>query len=565
MKSGVVRGFGASVVAACLAALAPAGAGAATLTVDTTDELSPTNCSLNEAITSANLDSNAGCVASGTYGNDTIDITATGTINLTGTVTSITSNIDINGPGASQLDIHRQSGGDYRVLNVTGAGDAQVSGVTVSNGRLTALGHAGAGIQNAGFLVLEDSVVRDSQVSVAEDVGSPSAGGGGIFNSGSLTIRRSTITNNAVSSYQFAPSGTTSSEATGAGIYNNGNLLVERSTIDNNNVFAQLASNDPGASASAGGGGMVNYGPNATVRVSTISGNRTNASAPGPPSAPTLTTQGAGIYNLGTITLASDTIAFNTADSSTNLSSHGSASLSAQGTETVTNSILWGGASPNCDGSVNTDGGFNLDAGASTCQGLEAALHSDPQLTGGLAENGGPTRTHALSPTSPALDAGSSGGDTTDQRAKTRPIDIAGVTNAGDGADIGAVEAQDSDGDGSIDEGDGCPAIPGSPGGAGCPISEGSVTIKYSKHKKRFKGVVSTPGFACSAGRGVDLYLKQHGDDKLVRQTITDPDSTWAIDKRGRKGKSYYARIGDAFRQNVASCKEATSPTIKIR
>jgi len=538
-------------------------AGAAILTVDTTDETSATNCTLGEAITSANGNADAGCAGAGPYGDDTINITATGTLSLTGTLTPITSKIDINGPGAGQLDIHRQSGGDYRVLSVNGGGDAEISGVTISNGRLTTLGAAGAGIQNAGFLVLEDSVVRDSQVSVADDVGNPSAGGGGIFNSGSLTIRRTTITNNSISSYQFAPSGTPSSEATGAGIYNNGNLLVERSTIHNNNVFAQLASNDPGATATAGGGGMVNYGPNATVHASTISENHTNAAAPGPPSTASLTTRGGGIYNLGTITLASDTIAFNTADSSTSLSAHGSASLSAQGTETVTNTILWGGASPNCDGSVNTNGGFNLDAGASTCTGLESALHSDP-LLGGLADNGGPTRTHGLSPASPAIDAGSSGGDTTDQRAKTRPIDVAGAPNADDGADIGALEAQDSDGDGRIDEGDGCPAIPGTPEGGGCPISEGSVTIKYSKRKKRFKGAVATPGFACSGGRGVDLYLKQQGDDKLVRQTITDPDSTWAIDKRGRPGKRYYARISDAFRPNEAACEEAVSRTIQI-
>jgi hypothetical protein len=559
------RGRTAATAVAVVALVPAAHAGAATLTVTTTDQSSASECGLNDAISSANdNDDHGACLATGTYGDDTINITATGTINLSGSLTPITTNVDINGPGAGQLDIHRDSGGDYRVLSVTGGGDAQISGVTISNGRLTTLGAMGAGIHNAGFLLLEDSVVRDSQVSVLENVGSPSAGGGGIFNSGSLTVRRSTITNNFASSYQFAPSGTTSSEATGGGIYNNGNLFVERSTIDNNNIYAQVANNDPGTTATAGGGGMVNYGPNATVRTSTVSGNRTQALAPGSPSTAPLTTQGAGIDNLGTITLASDTIAFNTADSSASLSFHGSASLSAQGTETVTNTILWGGVSPNCDSSVNTDGGFNLEAGASTCSGLESALHSDPLLTG-LAENGGPTRTHGLSPGSPAIDAGSSGGDTTDQRAKTRPVDIAGVANADDGADIGALEAQDSDGDGRIDEGDGCPAIPGTPEGGGCPISEGSVTIKYSKHKKRFKGVVSTPGFACSAGRGVDLYLKQKGDDKLVRQTITDPDSTWAIDKRGRKGKSYYARIGDAFRQDVAACNEATSPTIKIR
>ena len=195
MRSRVLtRGLGAIAAATCLS---PAAAQAATLTVDTTDETSATNCTLGEAITSANGNADAGCTASGPYGNDIINITATGTINRTGPLPAISSNVDINGPGAGQLDIHRQSGGDYRVLSITGGGDAQISGVTVSNGRLTALGAQGAGIQNAGFLLLEDSVVRDSQVSVAADVGGSSAGGGGVSN---IAARRSPTTSPAATS-----------------------------------------------------------------------------------------------------------------------------------------------------------------------------------------------------------------------------------------------------------------------------------------------------------------------------------------------------------------------------
>ena len=60
-----------------------------------------------------------------------------------------------------------------------------------------------------------------------------------------------------------------------------------------------------------------------------------------------------------------------------------------------------------------------------------------------MADLGGPTPTHALRFDSPALDAGHSGGLTTDQRGLPRPIDDPNTPNAagGDGSDIGAYEA----------------------------------------------------------------------------------------------------------------------------
>jgi hypothetical protein len=70
-------------------------------------------------------------------------------------------------------------------------------------------------------------------------------------------------------------------------------------------------------------------------------------------------------------------------------------------------------------------------------------LTADP-LLGPLQDNGGLTETMAPAAGSPAIDAGSSFGETTDQRGDPRPIDFPGITNAagGDGADIGAFEVQ---------------------------------------------------------------------------------------------------------------------------
>lgn len=78
-----------------------------------------------------------------TAGTHTINITVTGTIQLTGQLPVITNsnglnNLTINGPSANNLTINRHSGGTYRILNIipqfNGELDVTVSGVTISNG-----------------------------------------------------------------------------------------------------------------------------------------------------------------------------------------------------------------------------------------------------------------------------------------------------------------------------------------------------------------------------------------------------------------------------------------------
>lgn len=74
-------------------------------------------------------------------------------------------------------------------------------------------------------------------------------------------------------------------------------------------------------------------------------------------------------------------------------------------------------------------------------------------MIGPLANNGGPTPTHATLVNSPAIDQGSAAvvnratemlALTTDQRGLARPVDHGGLPNAagGDGSDIGAFEFQ---------------------------------------------------------------------------------------------------------------------------
>lgn len=410
--------------------LQPGIANAATITVDTTDDVSATNCTLRDAITAANNDAVFGECPAGS-GNDLIDITATGTINLGSPLPPLTTNIAIDGPGPGLLDVHRQSGGDYRVFNITSTGVVTISDLTISNGRLAGIGQAGAGIANFGTATLDRVTVTGNNIVNTSDSVNPAPGGGGIFNGGvgivTMTLRRSTVTGNTVTTNQTATSGQTSASATGGGIYNTGSLTIERTTVSGNTVSATVASTDPNASAFGAGGAIVNFSA-MVLKLSTLSGNQATATAASPA---TVTTRGA-IYNLSQINVISSTIAFNTGVDSAN--------FSAQGAETVTSSIISNplGGPNNCDGSFNTDGGFNIEH-PTDCAGL-TGTNADPLLQP-LEDNGGPTQTHELESASPALDAGSSGGETTDQREMTRPVDLP-MANAADGSDVGAVEMQ---------------------------------------------------------------------------------------------------------------------------
>jgi len=91
--------------------------------------------------------------------------------------------------------------------------------------------------------------------------------------------------------------------------------------------------------------------------------------------------------------------------------------------------------------SLNSQG-YNLASDASCHFNATGDLNStDPKL-GPLQDNGGATLTHALLPGSPAIDAGSCPGETTDQRGYPRPVDFPGVADTADGCDIGAFEFQ---------------------------------------------------------------------------------------------------------------------------
>ena len=97
-------------------------AAATTFTVNSLDDTDDGNCdsaldcTLREAIHAANRD----------RGADTINIIVTGTINLTGPLPDIIEDVTINGPGSHLLTVRRDTGGDYRIFNVTASGVVNV-------------------------------------------------------------------------------------------------------------------------------------------------------------------------------------------------------------------------------------------------------------------------------------------------------------------------------------------------------------------------------------------------------------------------------------------------------
>jgi hypothetical protein len=129
------------------------------------------------------------------------------------------------------------------------------------------------------------------------------------------------------------------------------------------------------------------------------------------------------------------------------------------GTWTVKSSIIAGNTGGFGDVlGTFTSGGFNLIGNVGVSTGFTNGVNNDQVGTSGspldakldpagLQDHGGPTRTIALQPDSPAIDKGNATGLagtlTNDQRGSfVRAFDDAAVPNPADGADVGAFELQ---------------------------------------------------------------------------------------------------------------------------
>jgi predicted outer membrane repeat protein len=182
-------------------------------------------------------------------------------------------------------------------------------------------------------------------------------------------------------------------------------------------------------------GPLGTHPPELTLSNVTVSGN-------------TATGQGGGLYNDGAADPAGDggiLICRNCTISDNHAPIGGGVAFAAArpGTARFADSVIGGNsasASPDCDGEL-TSQGHNLIQDTTGCavtgDTTGNIAGAEPGL-GPLADNGGPTRTHALRPDSPAVDAGGDPCLAVDQRGVPRPQD-----GDGDGlatCDIGAYE-----------------------------------------------------------------------------------------------------------------------------
>ncbi|MCB9452479.1 MAG: DUF11 domain-containing protein [Anaerolineaceae bacterium] len=250
----------------------------------------------------------------------------------------------------------------------------------------------GGGIYKNGIspLNISGSIIAGNSVST------PNGNGGGIFfDNPTANPHAHTITTTTISDNQAGE---------GAGLYSvafTGTITITDSTIANNTTITNGAVGE-------GGAGVDNQHGNIDITNTTISGNRvqTNAGA--------LSGSGAAIHhgNGGVVTINYSTLANNT--------SRDGGGIRAQSQVTVSNSILMNTATngPNCNPVfVITDGGNNFVDDGTNCPAgfiVSAALN-----LGALADNGGPTQTHALLPGSVAIDATGNCG-LNDQRGVTR-------------------------------------------------------------------------------------------------------------------------------------------------
>jgi beta-glucanase (GH16 family) len=327
------------------------------------------------------------------------DALAGETITLLSGPLTLGKNVTIDGSAAPGLAI---SGNNVdRVFVVNAGASATIKHLTVTEGYGWQLA---GGILNNGSLTLDHVVL--TQNTMATSAGDFWQGGGGIYNGDGATLNLidSSVTNN-----QAAWSG--------GGIYSffNTTTTIVRSTISGN------VSNDVG--------GAIRSLGNMTITNSTLSGNRSTG------------WHGGAIFQTdGDITITNSTVANNLGpDGAPSTFFIGQFGGSFVPTLTLTNTIITGNQWYACErfasGTVSNvvSGGNNLVQDDSCSPATSDLIGANAQL-GALADNGGPTLTHALLPGSLAIDAANDAlCPATDQRGVTRP--------QGTHCDIGAYEA----------------------------------------------------------------------------------------------------------------------------
>jgi len=332
------------------------------LVTTTADELNNDgDCSLREAIETANRDTDVDACAAGS-GADTVIVpegiyttTITGSgedANCSGDY-DIASNMQIVGHGTGSII----AGGAFdRLFHILPNAMLQITGLELRNGS-AATGEPGGAILNQGVLAIEQCTISASRSGNGNNcagvpapcVSSAGGDGGGIYNSGVLTISATFILNNATGEGGTTQNSPTSPigakvepDGRGGGLYNAGDLLMVECEVAFNRAYgggglyngsravilaAAVHSNDTTAwgegifpptirgSSGGDGGGIANSGGVLDLRRSAVYDNATAGGG----DAPSIGShavggsggRGGGLYNTGVMTITNSTIARN--------------------------------------------------------------------------------------------------------------------------------------------------------------------------------------------------------------------------------------------------------------
>lgn len=370
--------------------------------------------------------------------------------------------------GYGDIDFASQLSGN--TVDVS-AGPLTIPSNTVIQGPIDSVTYVNAFFSSQVFLV-NAGTTGASIANLGIQQGSSSGNGGGIENSGSLTITACTIQYGTAAHF-------------GAGIYNAGTLVVTRSLINNNTSLG------PGA-------GIYNaLGATLTVTDSTFTGNA--AAADG---------AGGGISNAstGTLTAVNNTISGNSAG--------GGGGIFSAGTATYANNIVSGNTAlsglDDCDGAV----------GECPVNGTNGNLVGGTVNLSPLSNNGVAIESMIPEPGSPAicggsLAAASSAGLTTDQRGL--PITGGGYCPSGS-IDSGAVQTNyslgfttDPPANVTIDQGFGAAVTlnesgnPFSGSSVNIPLTISSGTLSGTTTEATSAGVATYSGLSATLGSNLTL------------------------------------------------------------
>ncbi len=464
-----------------------ARADAATFTVTTTadadDGACDADCSLREAVVAANAapDADTIVVPAGTYvltGAGGEDLAASGDLDLRASVT-------ISGAGAALTVI--DGGGIDRIFDIVDSATVTISGMTLRNGRVP------DGDTQSGGAILwnEPGTGKSLDLHLDGVVVTGNDGGRGLDGGGGIRIEQDAPGSSAVTITNSVVSDNTLADGDGGGLH----LCCENLavTITDSTISGNAAVDDPNVPGLNGEGGGIYHCCNdtsLTLRDSTVRDND------GP-------TQGGGIYTCcgqafdTLLTLERTTVSGNRALGTGNFQGFGGG-IEGEGAVLLVNSTLSGNHALRDGGGIDNEdvlvmrnvtiadngggrgGGFYEDGlmttlgnvlfannvvAPSTPANCGIAFGTDPlvseggnlssdascPLAGGgdrasidpqlapLADNGGPTATHALPLSSPAVDGGSDAAcQALDQRGRARPAD--GDNDGTARCDVGAFE-----------------------------------------------------------------------------------------------------------------------------